>query len=53
MLKCPRSRTLLNEAAKAGVLLDVCERCLGMWLHRGELEKLSTRLKEIEREWNA
>ena len=53
MLMCPRCGTLLSEIAKAGVLVDVCDRCLGMWLDRGELEKLPTRLKEIEREWNA
>lgn len=27
-----------QRVAKAGVLIDVCDRCLGVWLERGELE---------------
>jgi hypothetical protein len=41
---------LLNEVTKAGVLVDVCPRCLGMWLERGELEKIAARLREVERD---
>jgi uncharacterized protein len=50
-MKCPRCDVLLNEITKAGVLVDACPRCLGIWLDRGELEKIGARLREIERDW--
>lgn len=43
VMKCPKCGTLLNEVAKAGVLIDVCDHCLGIWLERGELEKITAR----------
>jgi hypothetical protein len=49
-MKCPKCDTLLNEVTKAGVLVDVCPGCLGMWLERGELEKISARLRAVERD---
>ena len=50
-MQCPRcSNVLLNEIAKAGVLVDLCDTCHGMWLDRGELEKIALRLRELERE---
>lgn len=51
-MKCPKCGTLLNEVTKAGVLIDVCDRCLGMWLERGELDKITTRLRELEYDMN-
>jgi Zn-finger nucleic acid-binding protein len=49
-MKCPKCDALLNEVTRAGVLVDVCPRCLGMWLERGELEKVTARLREVERD---
>jgi Zn-finger nucleic acid-binding protein len=49
-MKCPKCEVLLNEVTRAGVLVDVCPRCLGMWLERGELEKIAARLREVERD---
>ena len=49
-MKCPKCGVLVNEVTRAGVLVDVCPRCLGMWLERGELEKISARLREVERD---
>jgi Zn-finger nucleic acid-binding protein len=49
-MKCPKCEVLLNEVTRAGVLVDVCPRCLGMWLERGELEKIAHRLREVERD---
>ncbi|MCL6611982.1 MAG: zf-TFIIB domain-containing protein [Peptococcaceae bacterium] len=38
---CPACGTVeMHEVAKQGVLIDVCPRCRGVWLDRGELEKL-------------
>ena len=49
-MKCPKCDSLLSEVTKAGVLIDVCPSCLGMWLERGELEKISARIRDIERD---
>jgi Zn-finger nucleic acid-binding protein len=31
----------MREMNKQGVLIDVCSQCRGVWLDRGELEKLA------------
>jgi Zn-finger nucleic acid-binding protein len=41
----------MKEVTKTGVLIDVCPDCKGTWLDRGELEKILTRAREVEREW--
>ena len=51
-MKCPKCNALLNEVTKAGVLIDVCDRCLGIWLERGELEKITARLRQLEHDMN-
>jgi Zn-finger nucleic acid-binding protein len=47
---CPRCGVLLNELTKVGVVVDVCDRCRGMWMDRGELEKIVAELRSLERE---
>lgn len=43
-MKCPRCETTtLDERDRDGVVLDVCRQCRGIWLDRGELEKLIAR----------
>ena len=49
-MPCPRCNVLLNEIAKAGVLVDLCDTCHGLWLDRGELEKIARRLRELEQD---
>jgi Zn-finger nucleic acid-binding protein len=39
-MKCPRCDGLLDERERQGVTVDVCPGCRGVWLDRGELEKL-------------
>jgi Zn-finger nucleic acid-binding protein len=40
-MKCPRCETsVLDERERNGVTVDVCGQCRGVWLDRGELEKL-------------
>jgi Zn-finger nucleic acid-binding protein len=41
----------MQEIAKTGVLIDRCSTCKGVWLDRGELEKILSRAREIERDW--
>jgi len=42
-MSCPRCVTAqLQELERDGVTVDRCERCRGLWLDRGELEKLQS-----------
>lgn len=40
VLVCPVCRAPLKEIVKDSVLIDVCTECRGVWLDRGELDKL-------------
>lgn len=43
-MKCPRcENTVLEERERDNVTIDVCQQCRGIWLDRGELEKLIAR----------
>lgn len=43
-MNCPRcTDQTLREVDRADITLDRCERCRGIWLDRGELEKLIAR----------
>jgi Zn-finger nucleic acid-binding protein len=48
---CPTDGTPLVEMMKNGVTIDVCPECKGVWLDRGELEKLINVAVEMEREY--
>ncbi len=40
-MTCPRCHTAeLVEKNRTGVLIDICTSCRGVWLDRGELDKL-------------
>lgn len=46
-MKCPICDDVtLREVEKEGVLIDVCPSCKGIWLDRGELEKLRKEFQE-------
>lgn len=41
---CPRcNKHILEEREKDGVTIDICQECRGVWLDRGELERLMAR----------
>ena len=42
----------MREVEKHGVLIDVCPSCKGVWLDRGELEKLMESAREIRQPFN-
>ncbi len=43
-MKCPRCNTVnLNLAERQGVEIDYCPECRGVWLDRGELDKIIER----------
>ncbi|WP_082651782.1 TFIIB-type zinc ribbon-containing protein [Gorillibacterium timonense] len=46
-MKCPICDNVsLREVEKEGVLIDICPSCKGIWLDRGELEKLRQGLQD-------
>lgn len=43
-MKCPNcTDTALVMSDRQGVEIDYCPQCRGVWLHRGELDKLIDR----------
>jgi len=42
-MKCPIDGTPLVMADRAGVEIDYCPQCRGVWLDRGELDKIIER----------
>jgi Zn-finger nucleic acid-binding protein len=52
-MKCPVcSDVRMREVEKDGVLIDVCPDCKGVWLDRGELDKLRTGIQETRNEYD-
>lgn len=45
-MKCPKCNVMLVMADKQGVEIDYCPECRGVWLDRGELEKIMERAGE-------
>lgn len=42
-MQCPVCEATLTPVDRSGIEIDVCTRCRGVWLDRGELEKLIER----------
>jgi len=52
-MNCPVCHgTRMREVQKDGILIDVCPNCKGVWLDRGELEKLLSGVREIRPAFN-
>ncbi|MGQ9735001.1 MAG: zf-TFIIB domain-containing protein [Thermaceae bacterium] len=55
LLTCPICQEPMREVVRQGVAIDLCPRCGGVWLDRGELEKLLSIVREeaeaYEKEW--
>lgn len=52
-MNCPIcDNTRLREVDKEGILIDVCPTCKGVWLDRGELEKLMQGVREVRQDYN-
>lgn len=39
-MHCPKDGTALQARQRGGVDIDYCPTCRGVWLDRGELEKI-------------
>ena len=44
-MKCPVDQTQLTISERQGVEIDFCPTCRGVWLDRGELDKLIERMQ--------
>jgi uncharacterized protein len=42
-MQCPVDQTVLQMTERQGVEIDYCPNCRGVWLDRGELDKLIER----------
>lgn len=42
-MQCPNCNTELKMADRQGVEIDYCPQCRGVWLDRGELDKIIER----------
>lgn len=42
-MKCPTCNETLLISEKKGIEIDYCPKCRGIWLDRGELEKILER----------
>jgi uncharacterized protein len=49
--RCPTDGVSLIEINRSGVMIDVCPECKGVWLDRGELEKIVRVTRELELEF--
>jgi Zn-finger nucleic acid-binding protein len=52
-MKCPVCETRMREVEKDDDFIDVCPDCKGVWLDRGELEKLLSGAREIRPDFDA
>jgi len=42
-MKCPTDDTTLVMSERSGIEIDYCPQCRGVWLDRGELDKIVER----------
>lgn len=46
-MKCPIDETELQMSERQGIEIDYCSKCRGVWLDRGELDKIIDRSAEV------
>lgn len=46
-MRCPNDGSRLVEVERADVLIDACPTCRGVWLDRGELDKILVKERSI------
>lgn len=47
-MKCPKCQIDLMISDRQGVEIDFCPQCRGVWLDRGELDKITERASRYE-----
>lgn len=46
-MKCPTDDSLLVMSDRSGIEIDYCPQCRGVWLDRGELDKIIERASAV------
>lgn len=46
-MRCPNCDNELRERERSGISVDICPVCKGVWLDRGELDKLIERERRV------
>ena len=46
-MQCPVDQTVLEMTDRQGVEIDYCPQCRGVWLDRGELDKIIDRSVDV------
>ena len=46
-MQCPVDQTVLQMTERQGVEIDYCPQCRGVWLDRGELDKIIDRTVDV------
>ncbi len=52
-MNCPVCNETLLLSEKQGIEIDYCPKCRGIWLDRGELEKIIERSNEVTRPFDS
>lgn len=47
-MKCPRCQIDLLISDRQGIEIDFCSQCRGVWLDRGELDKITERASRYQ-----
>ncbi len=47
-MRCPNDETTLVMSERSGIEIDYCPECRGVWLDRGELDKIIDRSVSME-----
>lgn len=50
LIMCPNCNASMQEVKREDVAIDMCPGCRGVWLDRGELEKLLSGVREVQAE---
>lgn len=46
-MRCPTDGSRLVEVERTGVLIDACPTCRGVWMDRGELDKILVKERQL------
>lgn len=46
-MRCPACSARLVEVERAEILIDACPECRGIWLDRGELDKILVKERQL------
>ena len=50
-MQCPTDGTTLVMSERSGIEIDYCPQCRGVWLDRGELDKIIERARQRAGRW--